>query len=196
MAMTELHLSRRQALGGGVAALVTLLCAPPVLAEASRRADTLQSDPRHGLIARLGDLIIPPTQTPGASEPGAVAFVFLALDHHMGEIRPRMLTQVHEALNRQGGGEFLQLPAAQQERLVSALDTQAYAVHDVAEGSLEQAWRGIKCAVVAGYYTSQIGASQELVYDGVPGTFRNFLLTPGYRETSNDGFANGFGGTL
>jgi hypothetical protein len=51
----------------------------------------------------------------------------------------------------------------------------------------------LKPAIIAGYYTSQIGASQELVYEPVPGPRRaNFVLTAEYRSRSNEDF----GGTL
>ena len=50
----------------------------------------------------------------------------------------------------------------------------------------------MKSAIIAGYYTSQIGASQELVYEPVPGSDANIELTPDYRSRSNEGF----GGSL
>ena len=76
--------------------------------------------------------------------------------------------------------------------LLAALDAAAFASPEPAADSAEFAWRHLKAAIVAGYYTSEIGASQELVYEPVPGRFENIRLTPDFRSRSNDGF----GGTL
>ena len=42
-----------------------------------------------------------------------------------------------------------------------------------------------KTAILAGYYTSEIGASKELVFDAVPGSRENFALTDEFRMPSN-----------
>jgi hypothetical protein len=42
-----------------------------------------------------------------------------------------------------------------------------------------------KTAILAGYYTSEIGASKELVFDPVPGSRENFTLTDEFRMPSN-----------
>ena len=184
----RLELSRRAVLGGGLAALFTTL-APEVLIVAQARAAT---DPRSPLVDRLCDLVIPPTDTPGAAEAGAGVFVLLAIDHAVGGLDAKTLTQVQGALDAAAGNEFLKAPAARQEALLSELDRKAFAGEPVA-GSAELAWRALKPAIVAGYYTSEIGGSKELVFEPVPDSTRtNFKLTPAYRARSNEGF----GGTL
>jgi hypothetical protein len=180
--------SRREVLGGGVAAFFAALSLD-VLAVA--RADAA-TDPRSPLVDRLCDLVIPPTDTPGAAEAGAGAFVLLALDHAVGGTDAKSLAQIQGALDAAAGGAFLQASPARQEALLTDLDRRAFAAEPAA-GSAELAWRALKPAIVAGYYTSEIGGSRELVFEPVPDSARsNFKLTPDYRARSNEGF----GGTL
>lgn len=190
--MNSNGLSRRDALGAGMAALLGVLVDPYWIATARAQAATLERDPRYAFADRLCDLAIPVTDTPGASAAGVAGFVLLVLDRGMGDLKAGMLDAVRRALDAAGGTEFLQLSAARQAQLLAALDARAYAGEKPASDSAEYAWRRIKAAIVAGYYTSEIGATQELVYEPVPGAFRNFKLTADFRSRSNDGF----GGTL
>jgi glucoside 3-dehydrogenase (cytochrome c) hitch-hiker subunit len=177
-------LSRREILEGGIASFLALL-APEVLVVARARAAT---DPRTPLVDRLCDLVIPPTDTPGAAEAGAGAFVLLAIDHRVANLDATVLSRVEAALDGAAGGSFLQTAPARQEALLTKLDQKSF-TQLLTEGSPEQAWRLLKPAIVAGYYTSEIGASRELVYEPVPDSERsNFKLTPDYRARSNEGF--------
>lgn len=190
--MNSNGLSRRDALGAGAAALLGMLVDPYLLATARAQAATLEQDPRHPFADRLCDLSIPATDTPGAAAAGVAAFVLLVLDRGMGDLKAGMLDTVRKALDEASGASFLALLPARQAELLAALDERAYAGEKPAPESAEYGWRRIKAAIVAGYYTSEIGATQELVYEPVPGAFRNFKLTADFRSRSNDGF----GGTL
>jgi hypothetical protein len=192
-------LSRRALLSGTVASLVALMLnAGPVDAAAEARAE---ADPRYSFVDRLSDLVIPDTSTPGASKARVGVFVLLAVDHQMGSLAPASLERVRTALDAAAaaagtagtaGADFMTAPPARANGLLSALDAAAFAKPDAAADSVDLAWRHLKAAIVAGYYTSEIGASQELVYEPVPGRFANIRLTADFRSRSNDGF----GGTL
>jgi glucoside 3-dehydrogenase (cytochrome c) hitch-hiker subunit len=185
------QLSRRAAVGGAVAALVSLMLAEQA---AARAAQQRRQDPRYAFISRLCDLVIPPTDTPGAAQTPAAEFVLLAIDHGMNDLDARSLDLVRESLQSAAGGNFLELAAARQGELLEALDARAFARSpSAAAGTPEIAWQHLKPAIIAGYYTSEIGASRELVYEPVPGPERaNFVLTADYRSRSNEDF----GGTL
>ena len=187
--MTEtklIEINRRQALGVGAAALAGLLVDAAWFAEARAQHTVLKSDPRYALADRLSDLTIPATDTPGASAAGVAAFVLLVLDKGMSDLNAGMLESVKVALNTSAGGEFLRLPAERQVTLLAALDQRAYAGERPPRESAEFAWRRIKAAIVAGYYTREIGAAKELVYEPVPGGFKSFKLTADFRVRSND----------
>lgn len=185
------QLSRRAAVGGAVAAFVSLMLAEPA---AVRAAQQRRQDPRYALTSRLCDLVIPPTDTPGAAQTPAAEFVLLAIDHGMNDLEARSLDLVRESLQSAAGGNFLDLAPARQRRLLEALDARAFARSPAAApGTPEFAWQHLKPAIIAGYYTSEIGASRELVYEPVPGPERaNFVLTADYRSRSNEDF----GGSL
>jgi hypothetical protein len=189
--MDDMQLSRRAALGGAIATLVSLMTARVT---AAGTAQSRSGDPRYRFTERLCDLVIPKTDTPGSAEAGAAEFVLLALDHGMNGLDGGSLLAVRESLQTAGGGDFLTLGLAEQTRLLEALDARTFTHSGSADpGAPEIAWQHLKPAIIAGYYTSEIGASQELVYEPVPGPERrNFTLTPDYRSRSNEGF----GGTL
>jgi hypothetical protein len=182
-------LSRRDVLAGGLASLVGLMLGATRLdAQSLMRAE---ADPRYGFADRLSDLVIPATDTPGGSQAKVAAFVLLALDRGMGGFSPILLDRVRDDLAAAAHGEFMRLSRKQQSKLLEDLDTAAFAARPAPDSAAE-AWLHVKSAIVAGYYTSQIGASRELVYEPVPGSDANIELTPAYRSRSNEGF----GGTL
>ena len=147
------------------------------------------ADPRTPLVDRLCDLVIPPTDTPGAAEAGAGTFVLLAIDHRVAGLDDTVLSRVSGALDAAAGGSFPQAAPARQATLLTEL--RSTGIRAATRGRIGRSKRGgrLKPAIVAGYYTSQIGASRELVYEPVPDSERsNFKLTPDFRARSNEGF--------
>jgi hypothetical protein len=180
--------NRRELLAGSVAAFAALMLEQAAQA-GTRRHGQQAVDPRRAFADRLADLVVPATDTPGASQAKVADFVLLALDARLGSAEPAQLQRVQAALDgaAEAGGHFLALPRARQHELLAALDARSYAgAH--ADGSAEAAWPHLKALMLAGYYTSEIGASKELVYDPVPGTRENIRLTPAFRMFSNQGF--------
>jgi hypothetical protein len=148
-----------------------------------------RSDPRYPLADRLCDIVVPATATAGGHGVKAAQFVLFALDRHIGGLDGADLSRVHDSLNSSGHGRFLSLSVARQAKLLALLDSRAYASPAPAPGSGEWHWQRLKHAIIAGYYTSEIGASKELVYEAVPAVERsNFTLTADYRARSNEGF--------
>lgn len=180
--------SRRNLLKGALLALLPGL--PLAVAEQAWAATA--TDSRRPVVDLLCDLVIPPTDTPGGAAAGAGAFVLLALDHGVGGLQPGVLDTVARALDSAGGAPFLSLPRAKAEQLLVEFDAAAFHTREN-DGSPAAAWRALKPALVVGYYATEVGASQELVYEPVPGPERrNFKLTPDYRARSNEGL----GGSL
>jgi hypothetical protein len=186
----EVQLSRRGAVSGALAALVSLMTARGTPGWA---AQPRGNDPRYAFTERLCDLVIPQTDTPGGAGTRAADFVLLAIDTGMSGLDGRSLEAVRESLQTSGGGDFLRLTLAEQARLLESLDARAFtrAASNAPPGAAEAAWQRLKPAIIAGYYTSEMGASQELVYEPVPGPERrDFLLTADYRSRSNEGFGD------
>jgi glucoside 3-dehydrogenase (cytochrome c) hitch-hiker subunit len=149
--------------------------------EPLRVLDPQQSE----LVATIADLIIPQTDTPGARAAGAHQFIDLALAEWMDDAdRQRFLAGLADLDAQAGaayGGGFLQCSPAQRTALLTALDENLAAERDAARAGT--AWRGrpaapdrsffqtMKRLTLVGYYTSEIGATQELHYQIIPGRY-------------------------
>jgi gluconate 2-dehydrogenase gamma chain len=113
------------------------------------------------VISRLTDLIIPPTDTPGAAAAGVPAYIDLvvnedsALQTTFREGLPRL-----DALSasKSNGTPFLQLTEPQQIEILTALSE--------ATGQDGAFFHALKNLTADGYYTSRIGLMQELGYNG------------------------------
>lgn len=201
--------SRRQWLGGA-AALAVLIGAPISYAAIdSLPGDMVPTATQRRLIDLVSQLVLPRTDTPGAGEVGTGAFVVLALAHGLEEARKPLPLNADAALlrwrrsdgsldhlgwlgaelDRRGGGDFLSLTAPEQHDALAALDAAAYAPE-----VQQHPWRTLKTLILTGYYTSEIGGSQELRFELVPGRYDPDLpLQPGDRAWSSDWTAVDFG---
>jgi gluconate 2-dehydrogenase gamma chain len=113
------------------------------------------------IISRLTDLIIPPTDTPGAATAGVPAYIDLVVNED-----PDLQTTFREGLLRLGtisaskfnGATFVQLTEPQQIEILTELS---------AATSQDGAFfHALKNLTADGYYTSRIGLMQELGYSG------------------------------
>jgi hypothetical protein len=112
------------------------------------------------------DRIIPRTDTPGASDVGVPAFVDLLLAKWAeDDQRARVLEGLDEL-----SADFLSASADAQTALLTRLDEEA--VH-AREDDMDPLpfFATLKEWTLAGYYTSEAGATQELRWLAVPGRF-------------------------
>jgi gluconate 2-dehydrogenase gamma chain len=113
------------------------------------------------LVSRLTDLIIPPTDTPGAAAAGVPAYIDLVVN---GD--PALQTTFREGLPRLdalsaskfSSTTFLQLTEPQQIEILTTLSE--------ATGQDGSFFHALKNLTADGYYTSRIGLMQELGYNG------------------------------
>jgi glucoside 3-dehydrogenase (cytochrome c) hitch-hiker subunit len=124
------------------------------------------------LLEQVVDIIIPATDTPGALGVGVPEFIRQMLaDWGSRETRIAMVG-VLESIERQAWHKFsrgfLELNGERRLEIVRAVDEAGFARQDAA-------WRKFKWLVLAGYYNSEIGATQELRYELVPGAWRSCL---------------------
>jgi hypothetical protein len=121
------------------------------------------------LIPQLADVIIPATDTPGASDAGVHQFIAYMLEHYYDQDKNRAFQSGLLALERASQQHFnASLSATDQEqklRLFSALERQ----RKISAERDFLVW--LKQLTVMGYYTSEIGATQELRYLATPGTY-------------------------
>ena len=122
-----------------------------------RALDAQQSE----LVATIADLIIPTTDTPGARAAGVHQFIDLTLAEWLDAAdRDRFLAGLADVDARAQsayGAPFIQCSAPQQTALLRALDNDFFQM--------------MKRLTLVGYYTSEIGANQELHYQIIPGRY-------------------------
>jgi hypothetical protein len=124
------------------------------------------------VISRLTDLIIPPTETPGAAAAGVPQYIDLVVteDPKLQDIfrqgLPRLDTMSESMFS---SSAFLQLTEAQQVEILTSLseaaEQKAPPKQNVAGGDAAF-FKAIKSLTADGYYTSRIGLLQELGYNG------------------------------
>jgi gluconate 2-dehydrogenase gamma chain len=162
------------------AAAVLAACA---LRRPGDRADTLDAIQRD-TVAALCDTIIPETDTPGAIEAGVPAFI------------ETLLSQWCTADEREtfvAGLAFLdgwcaahRVPAfrhaspVQRAAALSAAERQATLARDDDDPFFTMA----RELVVVGYYTSRVGATQELRYNPMPGRYADISFASVGRQWS------------
>lgn len=125
------------------------------------------------LVATIAEHIIPETDTPGARGAGVHVFIDRMLAGHYGhDDRKRVLDGLEafdERARRECGNAFIRCSAEKQRVLLMRVDEEAFAPM---AGRRDVPWfRTIKELTVLGYYTSEIGATQELRHVAVPERF-------------------------
>jgi hypothetical protein len=118
------------------------------------------------VVIRVADLIIPETDTPGATGAGVPAYIDSVVGGNkelQGIVRPG-LRLLNDLCRKQHGASFVELSEEQQVQLLDpwadAADRQA---QDHPGGRF---FRAIKNLTADGYYTSYVGLVEELNYKG------------------------------
>lgn len=138
------------------------------------------SDDDHLLLDEIGETIIPATHTPGAKAAGIGAFMAMMVadcydDTHHAAFR--------EGLNKLRQEGFLVATSAERTARLTELDREQKRHH--ATKTPDQPahyFRMMKQLTILGYFTSEIGATQALHFEEVPGRFDGgALYKPGER---------------
>jgi hypothetical protein len=117
------------------------------------------------LVTALAEAILPATDTPGAAEAGVNKFIDLLLSDWMSsEEAARFLdglTQLDGSCRARFGARFPELETEQQLALLRPLDEAGVAARRASEEPLPF-FATLKEMTLVGYYTSEIGMTQEL----------------------------------
>lgn len=156
---------RRLLLLGSLAISAGIICSP---AEIWARAAKVPTPPR--FLSSIADLVIPATATPGAAQVGVPSFVLSALQHGLQGAETGLPERLQQAINKYVAGDFLTLSPEQQHRTLAEIDAKVFANDPTLPAALAE-WRKLKALIVIGYYSSEVGSTQELRYQLIPGRF-------------------------
>ncbi|MCS6975308.1 MAG: gluconate 2-dehydrogenase subunit 3 family protein [Cyclobacteriaceae bacterium] len=136
-------------------------------------------------ITRLADIIIPRTDTPGAVETGVPYFIEQVVkDCFTEDEQKSFIDQLNAFIsgsNEEFGSNFLKLSPEKQEAYVEAMHQKAVEGEndEGKDGKKEKKERPfiLKCKelTMAGFFTSEAGATQVLQYTSVPGSFKGCI---------------------
>ncbi|GGF34252.1 gluconate 2-dehydrogenase subunit 3 family protein [Echinicola rosea] len=137
------------------------------------------SDEDAGLMAEIGDIIIPETSdSPGAKAVGIGTFMVKMLEDCYSQEDREKVSEALDYFERKR--DFSSSPAAEQVAAVSELDSQVYAKESKLDESLSGGYKIIKELTLFGYFSSEAGATQALRYELVPGHYDGCVdLKPG-----------------
>jgi glucoside 3-dehydrogenase (cytochrome c) hitch-hiker subunit len=124
------------------------------------------------LLEQVSEVIIPATDTPGAIDAGVAPFIGQMLVEWASPDTRAQVLAVLDSIDKRAwdrfGGAFRELPAERRLEVMRAVDDEALSRQDVG-------YAKFKWLVLAGYYQSEAGATQELRFELVPGAWRSCL---------------------
>lgn len=178
-------LSRREAvmrvglLMGGVLsapALSLLNGCQPKKNESTIEGEVFASD-QVTLITTVCGLIIPTTNTPGAIEAGVPGFVTRVIaecypEEYIQRFKEGLKEIDKEAENRYDGS-FLELSENEQLELLTSIEKEGKSVDK--KLAVHEALHMLKELTLVGYFTSEIGATEALQYEHVPGAYNGCM---------------------
>ncbi|MBV1901184.1 MAG: gluconate 2-dehydrogenase subunit 3 family protein [Kordiimonadaceae bacterium] len=170
-------LARRQFLqrlaaitGGALSAPIVSAILAGAPSHAADKALTLLGDSDLELLAAIADTIIPDTDTPGARAAGVHHYMHLMLSEWYSETerQPMLagLAEIDQTAQAATGETFANSPADQQIAILQKFDMAVFT------SGGNHFFKAVKEMVIVGYYTSEIGASEELRYEPVPGPYQ------------------------
>ena len=118
------------------------------------------------LVATLAELIIPETDTPGARAARVHEFIDNMLTDWYEEEEAQAFLEGLDDLEQRvrvfGGDSFLGLNQEDQVAFLTKLEEEAYAWQNAGQDGETPFFSTIKSLTLFGYYTSEVGATQEL----------------------------------
>ncbi|WP_105101541.1 gluconate 2-dehydrogenase subunit 3 family protein [Microbulbifer pacificus] len=121
-------------------------------------------------VSQVSDIIIPQSDTPSASQAGVPEYIDFYLSEYLESKARSLFVDGLRGLCAQSINEFLALSDERKTEKIKSLDDRL--------GTSEEntAYKQLKELTVIGYYTSQVGATQALRYDPVPGPYKEIKL--------------------
>ncbi|MCL6524423.1 MAG: gluconate 2-dehydrogenase subunit 3 family protein [Thermoflavifilum sp.] len=146
------------------------------------------TDTHKQTLTSLADIILPRTDTPGALDAGVPDFVVMMINECYPNDQQKKFLEGLNAFNDQCrqtyGEDFASCSPDQQKQHLSAVEKQVFGSTDASQNHASDAlpyfYRTAKELILLGYFTSEPGATKDLVYVPVPGKYEGCIpLKPG-----------------
>lgn len=128
------------------------------------------------LISELSGVILPKTDTPGAKEVGVPNFIDTMLkENYKKEDQDRFLTGLatfDEDAKKAHGDSFIYLKPEDQLAFVKKYNEDAVKASRENQQASKPFFLMAKELTMLGYFNSEVGATQVLQYEAVPGTYK------------------------
>lgn len=161
-------LQRLAVLLGGIALSPELLAGMAARAAAGEQPAGLQAGQLE-LLAELAETILPETDTPGAKAAGVDRFIALMVQECLPAAEARYfwdgLATADAYCNQLFGKSFTACPPEARNTFLRRLEAASKDKPD------PEFWRMLKSLTLQGYFSSEIGMTQALNYDPVPGVW-------------------------
>ena len=136
--------------------------------------DFILDDGQRETVARVSDIIIPRTDTPGAIDVGVPAFIDVMLrDCYKKPAQDTFLMGVQDL----GRNNFLSLSPDQQMAALKQVEASS-----TPNASNPPFWQIIKEVTLLGYFTSEAGIKASFDYQPIPGKFEAVKIKPGQKD--------------
>jgi len=143
--------------------------------DSAKKAGRLFSQVQMAMLADICEVILPKTDTPSAAELDVHGFIDHQLvtcyDKAIQQHGKDILAKIDQQSQTHFSKSFTELSTEQQTKLLVAIEQQdlAFTADD------KQQFKGLKLLVVFGYFTTEVGATQALSYQAVPGGFKGSI---------------------
>lgn len=138
------------------------------------KADSLLDDSQREIVARVSDIIIPRTDTPGAIDAGVPAFMDVMLrDCYKKPAQDAFVAGVRNLESK----NFLALKSDQQTDILKQVEASA-----TPSATSPSFWQIVKEVTLLGYFTSEAGIKASFDYQPIPGRFEAIKIKPGQKD--------------
>lgn len=144
---------------GTIASIVSGCKTDPVTTQSP---DTFLSADLMDVLAEVVETIIPTTDTPGAKEAGIHEFIDFRVKNDFTSEEQAMFQKVMEEIAAGNGKAFTKMNTEEREAHLLSFDQ---SIDDI------NPYEVLKGMTAQGYFTSEIGGTQVLAYDPVPGEY-------------------------
>ncbi len=127
----------------------------------------------------VAETIIPKTNTPGAKEAETGKFIALYATNCYNDTEQKILLdgiiKLNEASNSKYSKDFLEITGTEKQEILTIIDGEAKKYNELMGQDAIHYFTLIKQLTLLGFFTSELGATQVLRYNPIPGKYEGCI---------------------